>query len=37
MKFHENSSSERPVVPCGQKDRHDEFNVHVTVDPDKFL
>jgi len=26
MKFHENPSSERQVVPCGQTDRHDEAN-----------
>jgi hypothetical protein len=26
MKFHENPSSGRQVVPCGQTDRHDEAN-----------
>jgi len=26
IKFHENPSSGKPVVPCGRTDRHDEAN-----------
>jgi len=26
IKFYENSSSGRRIVPCGQADRHDEAN-----------